>query len=116
MDGYMLRRRLSVWSDKGHIKSGEKQTVLDTLLWSRTYHSEVNCLENESRKNSKYRKIEELVEDDTIAVQIKCVIKKSLVLHRPEKKLVFMLAADGRYGSSCVTLGLGTRLLLPRKA
>ena len=41
----------------------------------------------------------ELVGDDTIAVWDK---KESVVLRRREKKLVVMLAADGRYGSRCV--------------
>ena len=31
-----------------------------------------------------------------------CDQKESVVLHRREKKLVVMLAADGRYGSRCV--------------
>ena len=40
---------------------------------------------------------------DTIAVQTKvCDQKESVALHRQEKKLVVMLAADGRYGSVCV--------------
>ena len=41
--------------------------------------------------------------DDTIAVQKNvCDQKESIVLHSREKKLVVMLAADGRYGSRCV--------------
>ena len=31
-----------------------------------------------------------------------CDQKESVVLNRREKKLVVMLAADGRYGSRCV--------------
>ena len=31
-----------------------------------------------------------------------CDQKESIVLHRREKKLVGMLAADGKYGSRCV--------------
>ena len=45
---------------------------------------------------------EELVGDDTIAVQKMCDQKESIVQHRWEKKLVVMLAADGRYGLRCV--------------
>ena len=40
--------------------------------------------------------------DDTIAVQKVCDQKESVVLHRREKKLMVMLAADGRYGSRCM--------------
>ena len=40
--------------------------------------------------------------DDTIAVQKNvCDQKESITLHRQEKKLVVMLAADGRHGLSC---------------
>ena len=40
--------------------------------------------------------------DDTIAVQKNvCDQKESITLHRQEKKLVVMLAADERHGLSC---------------
>ena len=42
-----------------------------------------------------------------------CDQKESVVLHRREKKLVVMLAADGRYGSRCVdacTVLLGEKM------
>ena len=42
--------------------------------------------------------------DDTIAVQKMCDHKESVLLHRREKKLVVMLAADGRYGLRCCML------------
>ena len=35
-----------------------------------------------------------------------CDQKESVVLHRREKKLVVMLAADGRYGARCVCVYL----------
>ena len=50
--------------------------------------------------------------DDTIAVQKVCDQKESIILHQPEKKLVVMLAADGRCGSRCMWVWVCVHILL----